>query len=72
MAKKELALECDYTYELACQQRYRALIAADAALAPHFHVPDVVPELSSPRILTTEWVRGVPIDKVSSQGGYAV
>ncbi|GFR41327.1 hypothetical protein Agub_g2011 [Astrephomene gubernaculifera] len=64
VAKRELALECDYTYELGCQRRYRQLIAADPRLAPHFHVPDVVPELSSPRILTSEWVQGVPIDKV--------
>ncbi|GLI68746.1 hypothetical protein VaNZ11_013238 [Volvox africanus] len=64
VAKQELALECDYTYELSCQQRYRALIAADPELSAHFHVPDVVPSLSSQRILTSEWVRGVPIDKV--------
>ncbi|GIL43531.1 hypothetical protein Vafri_1235 [Volvox africanus] len=64
VAKQELALECDYTYELSCQQRYRALIAADPELSAHFHVPDVVPSLSSKRILTSEWVQGVPIDKV--------
>eukprot|EP00198_Chlamydomonas_reinhardtii_P013183 XP_001702520.1 ubiquinone biosynthesis protein [Chlamydomonas reinhardtii] len=64
VAKRELALECDYTYELACQQRFRRLFAADPALAPHFHVPDVVPQLSSARVLTTEWVQGVPIDRV--------
>ncbi|GLC45729.1 hypothetical protein PLESTF_000598400 [Pleodorina starrii] len=64
VAKRELALECDYTYELSCQQRYRALISADPSLAAHFHVPDVIPSLSSQRILTSEWVRGVPIDKV--------
>lgn len=67
VAKKELALECDYTFELACQQRYRALIAADLQLSQHFHVPDVVPGLSSMRILTSEWVQGVPIDKVGAQ-----
>ncbi|KXZ56495.1 hypothetical protein GPECTOR_1g443 [Gonium pectorale] len=64
VAKRELALECDYAHELVCQRRYRALIAGDPELAPHFAVPDVVPELSSARVLTTEWVRGVPIDKV--------
>ncbi|KAG2498015.1 hypothetical protein HYH03_004273 [Edaphochlamys debaryana] len=64
VAKRELALECDYTYEAACQARYRDLIAADPSLAAHFHVPAVVPALSSRRVLTTEWVAGVPIDKV--------
>ncbi len=29
------------------------------------HVPDVIPHLSSQRIVTSEWVHGVPIDKVS-------
>ncbi|KAG2446128.1 hypothetical protein HXX76_000725 [Chlamydomonas incerta] len=64
VAKRELALECDYTYELACQQRFRRLFATDPALGRAFHVPDVVPELSSARILTSEWVKGVPIDRV--------
>lgn len=64
VAKRELALECDYSYELRCQARFRDLLAADPQLAPHFHVPAVVPELSSQRILATEWVHGVPIDKV--------
>ena len=35
----------------------------------HFHVPDVVPELSTEQVLASEWVPGVHIDKVSPQGG---
>ena len=34
----------------------------------HFHVPDVVPELSSERVLASEWVPGVHIDKVGRGG----
>lgn len=29
-----------------------------------FYVPEVIPELSSKQVLTTEWVNGVAIDKV--------
>ena len=29
-----------------------------------FHVPAVIPQLSSQQVLTTEWVNGVTIDKV--------
>ena len=67
MAKRELALECDYSYELSCQQRFKALISADPALAANCDVPDVVPELSSKRVMTSEWVRGVSIDKVREE-----
>eukprot|EP00882_Tetradesmus_deserticola_P024370 GHRQ01026631.1.p1 GENE.GHRQ01026631.1~~GHRQ01026631.1.p1 ORF type:complete len:190 (+),score=97.72 GHRQ01026631.1:787-1356(+) len=65
VAKRELALECNYTYEAAAQQRFRSLVAADPELAAVFYVPDVIPELSSQQVLTTEWVNGVTIDKVA-------
>jgi len=64
VAKRELALECNYTYEAAAQQRFRQLVAADAELSRVFYVPEVIPELSSQQVLTTEWVNGVTIDKV--------
>ena len=38
---------------------------ADTDFALHVHVPDVVSELCTPRLLTTEWVPGVHIDKAS-------
>lgn len=64
MAKRELALECDYRYELDAQRRFKALIGGDPYTAAHFAVPGVIPELSAERVLTTEWVPGVHIDKV--------
>ncbi|EFN54887.1 hypothetical protein CHLNCDRAFT_24033, partial [Chlorella variabilis] len=66
VAKRELKLECDYRYELQSQQRFKQLIAGDPYTAQHFHVPDVVPELSSERVLASEWVPGVHIDKVAA------
>ncbi|KAL6779673.1 COQ8 [Auxenochlorella protothecoides x Auxenochlorella symbiontica] len=68
VAKKELALECDYEYEAASQARYAALVAADPELAPLFFVPPVVPDLSSRGVLTSVWVEGVHIDRVAELG----
>jgi predicted unusual protein kinase regulating ubiquinone biosynthesis (AarF/ABC1/UbiB family) len=64
VAKRELALECNYTYEAAAQQRFKQLVADDAEMSRVFYVPEVIPELSSQQVLTTEWVNGVTIDKV--------
>lgn len=69
MAKRELAMECDYRYEAEAQRRFKHLIGTDAYTSRHFTVPDVVPELSAERVLTTEWVPGVHIDKVGGWGG---
>ena len=66
VAKKELALECDYRYELQAQQRFASLVREDPECRDVFYVPDVVPELSSQRILTTERVHGVHIDRVAA------
>ena len=67
VAKRELALECDYSYEARCQKKFRELVMADTDFALHVRVPSVVPELCTPRLLTTEWVPGVHIDKASPQ-----
>lgn len=64
VAKRELAMECDYTYEARCQTRFKQLIADDPDLREVFHVPEVIPWVSSSRVLTSEWVHGVSIDKV--------
>ena len=63
MAKRELKLECDYTWEAAAQGRFKALIEGDPQLRGGFHVPGVVPELSAGQVLTSEWVEGYSIDK---------
>ena len=64
VAKKELALECDYTYEAGAQARFRRLLEAEGSR--DYYVPDVFPEASGPRVLTTEFVAGVPIDRVET------
>jgi aarF domain-containing kinase len=66
VAKKELADECNYLQEAQAQSRFAELVAGDPDLARHFRVPAVIPELSSLRVLTSEWVPGVPIDQVAA------
>ena len=60
-AKEELTLECDYEYELASQEKMRALLADD----PAWTTPRTIPELSSAGVLTTTFAPGVAIDKVA-------
>jgi hypothetical protein len=63
VAKRELALECDYSYEARCQQRFRQLVLADPDLGRNVNVPEVITHLSTQRLLTTEWVPGAHVDK---------
>ena len=64
VAKKELALECDYAWEATAQERFSELVAAQPDMVGVVRVPAVVRELCSARVLTSEWVPGVHIDKV--------
>ncbi|KAM4860509.1 atypical kinase COQ8A, mitochondrial isoform 2-T4 [Thomomys bottae] len=57
--RRELTLECDYQREAACARRFRELLKDH----PFFYVPEVVDELCSPRVLTTELVAGFPLDQ---------
>lgn len=66
VVKRELKLECDYDLEIASQIRFKGLVSSDPSTSTQFNVPDVFPHLSSKRVLTTEWVQGVSIDKVRS------
>lgn len=61
VAKEELSRECDYELEAANEKRFRSLISGKDG----FYVPIVVDDLSSKKVLTTELVAGVPIDKVA-------
>lgn len=61
VAKKELSRECDYVLEAENQKRFRELLMGTEG----FYVPAVVDSLSSKRVLTTELVSGIPIDKVA-------
>ncbi|CAA2959734.1 ABC transporter 1, mitochondrial [Olea europaea subsp. europaea] len=61
VAKEELSRECDYELEAKNQKRFHSLLANTTG----FYIPIVVDTLSSRRVLTTELVPGVPIDKVA-------
>ncbi|RDX73850.1 Protein ABC transporter 1, mitochondrial, partial [Mucuna pruriens] len=61
VAKEELSRECDYKLEAANQKRFRDLLSGTDG----FYVPVVVDDISSKRVLTTELVHGIPIDKVA-------
>ena len=71
MAKRELALECDYAYEARSQAQFRALVRGDPDLRDVVSVPDVVGELCTRHLLTTEWVPGAHIDKVEAPSATA-
>ena len=66
-AKEELSVECDYDNEAESQTKFKQLIE-HSPLHPLVHVPKVVRELSTARVLTSEFVRGVPIDRVARDG----
>ncbi|XP_038976749.1 LOW QUALITY PROTEIN: protein ABC transporter 1, mitochondrial-like [Phoenix dactylifera] len=61
VAKEELSRECDYVLEATNQKRFRGLLSGSEG----FYVPMVFDEISSRRVLTTELVTGIPIDKVA-------
>uniref|UniRef100_A0A1J3D367 AarF domain-containing protein kinase 4 n=1 Tax=Noccaea caerulescens TaxID=107243 RepID=A0A1J3D367_NOCCA len=61
VAKEELARECDYEIEAESQKLFRDLLSD----TPGFYVPRVVDEVSSKKVLTTELISGIPIDKVA-------
>ncbi|CAO2192729.1 unnamed protein product [Urochloa humidicola] len=61
VAKLELARECDYVLEASNQKRYKELLSDSDG----YYVPKVIDQLSSKKVLTSEFVPGVPIDKVA-------
>lgn len=61
VAREELALECDYLREAEYSQRFRELLKDDE----RYQVPEVIPELSTKQIITTEMISGVPLDQVA-------
>uniref|UniRef100_A0A672HWN6 Atypical kinase COQ8A, mitochondrial n=1 Tax=Salarias fasciatus TaxID=181472 RepID=A0A672HWN6_SALFA len=60
--RKELALECDYIREAQCAKKFRELLKDH----PFFYVPEVIEELSSSHVLTTELVPGFPLDQAET------
>ncbi|PHT94763.1 hypothetical protein T459_02645 [Capsicum annuum] len=61
VAKEELSRECDYELEAKNQKRFSVLLSGKKG----FYVPVVIDDLSSKRVLTSELVPGIPIDKVA-------
>ncbi|MCI4395869.1 hypothetical protein PGIGA_G00197010 [Pangasianodon gigas] len=57
--RRELVLECDYIREAECARKFKKLLKDH----PFFYVPDVIDELSSRHVLTTEMVPGFPLDQ---------
>lgn len=67
VAKKELALECDYVREGECAARWGALLAGDkTGLAAAVRAPRPFPGLTTRRVLATEFLPGAPIDAVAA------
>lgn len=62
VANEELMQECDYELEAENTKRFKLLLAP----YPEFSVPAVVPHLSSARVLTTEWMPGLPLDRAAA------
>lgn len=60
-AKRQLHEEADYAREAQCLARFHALLADD----PAFLVPRLHPELTTPDILTMDYVPGVPIETLA-------
>lgn len=60
--RRELALECDYIREAKCARKFKELLKDH----PFFYVPDVIGELSSQHVLTTELVPGFPLDQAEA------
>lgn len=58
VAKRELAWEVDYLREAEFTTNFREMIQR----YPQFKVPKVINELTTQRVLTTEFVPGVPMD----------
>lgn len=57
--RRELTLECDYQREAAYAKKFRELLKDH----PFFYVPEIVDELCSPHVLTTELITGFPLDQ---------
>ncbi len=69
VGQDELTAECNYETEAESTRTFQGLITSSAERMPVFHdfiVPSVISALSTQRILTTTWVSGIPLDKITS------
>lgn len=60
VAKRELTWECDYLREAKCGQKFREFFEDDLV----FYIPEVIWDLTTSQVLTTELVQGEPLDKL--------
>jgi len=60
VARSELSWECDYIREAKMSNTFKDLLVDDH----HLYVPQVIGDLSTSRVLTTELVEGVPLDEL--------
>lgn len=60
VARRELAWEVDYKREAECAKRFKELVKP----YPEYYVPDVIDELCTSQIFTTELISGTPVDKL--------
>ncbi|XP_042866521.1 atypical kinase COQ8B, mitochondrial-like isoform X2 [Penaeus japonicus] len=59
VAKKELNWECDYIREAECTTRFRNLVKP----YPEYYVPEVISQLCTKQVFSSELIDGVPVDK---------
>lgn len=64
VAKDELREECNYLLEADNQEKFGKLLKDN----PKVRVPKVILDLSSRRVLTSEFVPGFPVDQVVKKG----
>lgn len=59
VAKRELAWEVDYIREAECTRKFKEI------LKPYkdYYVPDVIGQLSTKQVFTTEMLDGIPVDQ---------
>jgi len=60
VARRELAWEVDYVREANSSERFRELLQGN----DNYFVANVIPDLSTGRVLATELMQGVPLDDV--------
>ena len=66
VGRDELKVECNYINEMANQMKFRELVASDLRLVEsRFTVPNVIDDLTSEQVITTDYAPGGTIDKVS-------
>jgi aarF domain-containing kinase len=65
VGRDELKVECDYLREKDQQRRFKELVGSDPVLRrERFAVPDVIDELTTAEIITSDYCPGGTIDKV--------